>query len=450
MTDLYDRIARISTQIAKSRDPEAQAAMVADLTELTARLPKGGRRKAEFDCDEDDGPRHRDFSYKSLLERAARTDEQREAARFIDDCAILQALLPRRDVRTTRYFQKWMTVPKIKTAMDTATAGDWVPTQTSAELHAAVRLQTKVAALLRQVEMPSPTFKMPVGGNRAKPYWIAESTDPDAELDANKRIPAVNVALGATLTLVASKFGVRCVPSVELDEGSIVAALPYIRDELTYAMAAAREDAVIKAVKSPATHFDSDTTASNDYRRAYSGLRWHATAASAGNNQAVFAAATAGQLQLGDIRKLRAKLGKYAVNPGDCFWLCNIPTYTQLLSLTDSAGHQLVTTVDKLGSQATLLTGALGALDGHSIIISDYSRSDLNHFGYFDGITTDAGALLLVNRQQFVFGTYRTAELRSREIISTDQLELVATLRETMGCFTPSEPCVGYVYDVRN
>src|SRR5207249_4002056 len=92
---------------------------------------------------------------------------------------------------------------------------------------------------------------------------------------------------------------------------------------------------------------DSDVTTSNDIRHWWDGLRETGTGATKGNNQAVFAVATAGRIEIGDLRKLRAKMGRYSVNPIDNFYLCGPLAYTQLLGLTDASGRNLVATADK-------------------------------------------------------------------------------------------------------
>jgi len=335
--------------------------------------------------------------------------------------------------------------------MDTSAASDWIPEAVSAELHAQARLEMRVASLLRTVQMPTASYRLPVQGNRPVPYLVSENSGADDDLDNTKRGPASDVGLGASLTLNARKVGVRVVPSVELTEDSVIAALPLIREEIISALAVAREDSIING-KASGPHFDSDVTAANDHRKWYNGLRYFATAASAGNNQAVIAASTAGRLELKDIRSVREKMGKYAINPKECFWLTSVLGYNKLLGLVDSDGHQLVTTIDKFGSAATLVQGSIAALDGFGIVVSEHVRSDLNHAGYFDGLTSDAGICLLVNAREFVVGEYRTATLKSRELVETDQLALVAMTRGDFGCYIPTaNPWgpVGMIYDIR-
>src|SRR5207244_3161962 len=97
-----------------------------------------------------------------------------------------------------------------------------------------------------------------------------------------------------------------------LVEESISAAVPFMRQEIIRAASDAEENSVLNGRKTGV--LDSDVVNANDVRHAWDGVRQFATGAALGNNLAVFAPATAGRIEIGDLRKLRSKMGRYAVN----------------------------------------------------------------------------------------------------------------------------------------
>src|SRR5437016_5179164 len=163
MANVYEEIARVSAQITKTTDPDQRAKLNADLLALNDKLPRP-RRRAEFDCGDDGAPAGsgtKAFSFRSLLDRPARNDAEREAATFVDSAIILGALL-HKDPRETRYWRRMLDeTPGLK-AMDTSAGSDWIPTEVSATLMAQVRLETRVASLLQNIDMPTATYKLPL------------------------------------------------------------------------------------------------------------------------------------------------------------------------------------------------------------------------------------------------------------------------------------------------
>jgi hypothetical protein len=122
--------------------------------------------------------------------------------------------------------------------------------------------------------------------------------------------------------------------------------------------------------------------------------------------------------------------------PSDCAWIVGIKVYNQLMTLRDNAtnGNLLMTTLDKYGAGATILTGELGKLFGIPVIVSEHARETLNGSGTYDGSMTNRGLMLLVNRTQWLRGDRRTMKIEVARQIQTDQTLLVSTMRKA---FTP-------------
>lgn len=446
--DTYDEIQTLTSKLRETRDPEARARMKTELAELAAKLPK---RKGEFADADDQGfglGKGFESRIKALYSRPARTDEERHLATCLDDCLIVGALTKVAPNRTQLWADLMAEDATFRKSMASSDASGWIPESISAELHAAVRLEAAVAGLFRTINMPTPVFNLPVQGSPPRAYLASEQGDSDAETDETKKVTASDLTLSNTATLTARKVAVRCVPTVELDEDSVIAALPLIRSEMVYAMARALDGSIINGRRTGT--LDSDVSDAKDTRHWFDGLREIALGASAGNGACVFAAANAGSLQLADLRNMRARMGKYGINPmKDGALLCGPTAYTQLLGLTDANGNQLVLTRDKAGVAATLFEGAIGSLDGWPIQLTEDIREDLNRFGVYDGVTTDSTMMLFVNKKQFVVGQYRTPTLKSKDIIDTDQVSLVMMTRGDFCAYVPTRPACGYVYGIR-
>jgi HK97 family phage major capsid protein len=122
-------------------------------------------------------------------------------------------------------------------------------------------------------------------------------------------------------------------------------------------------------------------------------------------------------------------MGKYGVNPTKLALIVGISGYIQLLGVKDSSGNPMVTTIDKYGPNATIVTGELAKFDGMPVIVSEYIQENLNATGVYDGTTTTKTIMLMVYRDACIIGDRRSFTLKTDEDIETDQTLLVATQR---------------------
>jgi len=238
------------------------------------------------------------------------------------------------------------------------------------------------------------------------------------------------------VTFDAIKLACRVLTSTELEEDSVVAILPLLRDKIVSALAEAQEDATING-DTAGTHMDADVTAATDTRKAWDGYR-KLTLSGAKVDLATF--------NKTNLRAIRTAMGKYGVNPNNLAWVAGISVYNKMLGLDE------VVTLDKYGPSATILTGELGKFDGIPIIVSEFVREDLNASGVQDGITTDKTVLPLVYRPALIYGDRRNITFKvSQELyMETDQEVAIATQRLD---FQPvqdatSETIVGLGYNI--
>jgi len=374
-----------------------------------------------------------EFSTDAESHRFARPNLSPELQRRADDIYLVSKLL-RRDPRSLKMWGEFsQDASALRKAMDTATADEgleWIPTGFSAELIQKVKLALKVAALHARIVMPMNPFKLPIDGADATAYLAAESTSDTATKFTASTPGTKNV------TFDAVKLACRVLVSTELEEDSVVAILPLLRDKIVQALAEAQENATING-DTAGTHQDSDVTGANDTRKAWDGYRKLALA-SAKVDLATF--------NITDLRAVRAAMGKYGVNPNNLAWIAGISVFNKMLNLSE------VLTVDKYGANATILSGELAKLDGIPVIVSEFIREDLNDSGVYDGITTTDTVLPLVYRPAFLYGDRRSITLRvSQELyMETDQDVAIATQRLD---FQPvqdaaAEPIIGLGYNI--
>jgi HK97 family phage major capsid protein len=278
--------------------------------------------------------------------------------------------------------------------------------------------------------MPTNPFKLPIDGADAVAYLTAESTS-DTATKITASTPGTN-----NVTFDAVKLACRVLVSTELEEDSVVAILPLLRDKIVQALAEAQENATING-DTDGTHMDSDVTAATDVRKAWDGYRKLALGA---------AKVDCSTFSITNLRAIRTAMGKYGVNPSNLAWIAGISVFNKMLGLDE------VMTVDKYGPGATILTGELAKLDGIPIIVSEFIREDLNASGVYDGVTTDTTVVPLVYRSGFLYGDRRSITLKvSQELyMETDQDVAIATQRLD---FQPvldaaSEPVVGLGYNI--
>ena len=319
-------------------------------------------------------------------------------------------------------------VSELRKAMTTATTGggaEWIPTGFSADLIGKVEMALKVAALHPRVKMPTDPFKVPAltGFSTAKLGGTEGSGSP-----TESALTTSNVVLNAVklITYVGLSY--------ELEEDSIIAVLPLIKDDIVKALARAQDNAAING-DTTSPHMDSDITDAEDVRKAWNGYR-----------DLVISAAKvdcAGSIVTAKLRAVRKALGKYGVDQNELAWVVGISDYNQMLGLSE------VITVDKYGPNATVLTGELAKFDGIPVVVSEYVREDLNTSGVYDGVTKTQTIALLVRKDGFFFGDRRDVLIETDRNIKIQTTDLVASQRVAFMPRLPStDSIVGLLYDI--
>jgi HK97 family phage major capsid protein len=295
------------------------------------------------------------------------------------------------------YYGKNVLAPRLKAFGSTVVgAGDeWVPTAVAAQYIEEYELVREVAAKFRQINMPSDPFDMPVQTDVTKARIQAEGAGLAGTNFGTDRIRLDAIKLTEFMPLTE-----------ELNEDSAPAILGLVRSEVVEAQVRAVESAILNGDDS-VTHMDNDTAGgpANLAEKAWKGLRKLAIDNSANGSLEDFTAAV---VDIAGLRSMREAMGKFGINPRELCWITTTKTYNQFLALDE------VTTVEKFGSMATILQGALSALDGIPIVISEFARDDLAS----TGVNTLAGpntrsSVLLVNHRRFYMGVRRPIRVKA-------------------------------------
>jgi len=307
---------------------------------------------------------------------------------------------------------------------------EWVPTQHSPTLTDAVRLAAKVAPLFRRIKMPSNPFTMPVRGTLTKIKILSEAST-DAPSQITKSDPAT-----ANITLTTRKGGFAVALSEELQEDSIIAIIPWLRDEMVQAMAHGLDSAILNG-DTTEPHQDSDVDISTHFDKAWAGLRKSAITANKINGST---------LALSSFRNLRAQMDVYAAEPGDLVYFTSVAGAMRILGL------EQFETKEKAGDVATNLKGYIRTIDGVPLIMTSDCRSNLNASGVYDGTTTTKTVVVAANTRAWVIGERRGVTLKTFKDPRLDQDQLIVTARWAFASLFPvaTEGVCGTVYGISN
>ena len=283
-----------------------------------------------------------------------------------------------------------------RAAMDSTTSGsgdELVATLEARELWMDVNLRTLIAPLVQTFSMPSNPFDVPRQLGDVNFYPGTEN------------VATTSSALSTGKTTLTAYELVGQVPySFTLEEDAIIALLPEIRAGLVRNVAEALDDIIVNADNTATNNINADgaTISASDAGKGhwligYDGLLHLPLVdnTSQGNDHG---AAVSDDM----FNEIRAKLGKYGARPSELVWVMDVNTFIRAQSISEFR------TMDKLGPNATLLTGMLGAVEGIPVIVSEQLKlADTDGKVTDAGNGTDTGRLLIFNRTQWAHGFRR-------------------------------------------
>ena len=301
-----------------------------------------------------------------------------------------------RDTGQFQGFSRQLLGAMTRAAMDSTTAGsgdELVATLEARELWQDVNLQTLVAPII-------PTFPMP-----SNPFEVPRQLGDVSFFPGTENTATTDTALATGRTTLTAHELVGQVPySFTLEEDGVIAMLPEIRAGLVRNVAEVLDDIILNADRSTANNINADgaNITANSAGKAhwllgYDGIL-HLPLVDNTEQANDHDAAVSDDM----FNELRAKLGKYGARPSQLVWIMDVNTFIRAQSV------EQFRTMDKLGPNATLLTGMLGAVEGIPVIVSEQMPLADADGKITDGAATNTkGRLLLVNRTQWAQGFRR-------------------------------------------
>ncbi|HHH39027.1 MAG TPA: phage major capsid protein, partial [Sedimenticola sp.] len=275
------------------------------------------------------------------------------------DLALTHALLSKAHTlmpdRVTLPSEELAEAVKALSSTGTGTGDELVPTGMAAELWDDIFLASRVVASMTTVEMPTNPFDVPLGLGDVNWYKGQENTAATATDTATDKS-----------TLTATELAAEVDWSYTLQEDAVIALMPAVRARLAISGAEVVDAFALNADSTNALNgninLNDGTPSGNEYylTDGQDGIR-HLFLVD-NTAQGVDAAGALGDSA---ITSALSKMGKYAVNPDQVVMVCDSSTYLNgFLALSN------VTTVDKFGPQAAVLTGQLAAYRGVPIVVS--------------------------------------------------------------------------------
>ena len=309
-----------------------------------------------------------------------------------------------------RMLEEWQS--NLKAAMDSTTAGsgdELVPTQEASTLWMDVNLETMVAPLFSRVDMPSDPFEIPLQLGDVNWYPGTEN------------LAVTATALNTAKQTLTSYELVGQVPwSLTLDEDAVIAMAQEVRSGLVRNAAEVIDDVVLNGDSTAVNNINADeaTISKSDVGKGHWLLGFDGLLHLPLVDNTAQANDHSAAVSDGMFNEVRGKLGKYGVRPSELAYLMDVNTYIRALSADNFR------TLDKLGPNATVLRGQLGAVEGIPVIVSEQLK-----LADTDGQVTDAGRLLIVNRSQWRVGFRRELAIETDRDIQKRQNIMVVSLR---------------------
>lgn len=255
-----------------------------------------------------------------------------------------------------------------------------------------VRRRLVVAPTLRNIAMQTNVMTLPVNPEAGLAQWVTNAQFGTANSAGNTENHKLK-----EITLNAYKVATNEYLNFEEDEDSLIAILPIVRDAMVRRVARSIDRAFLLGagagadpVKGLAT-YDAASTVTLDISAA---------------EKFTVAKAIA----------LRKDLGAWGLDPSQILYIVSTENYYDLLEDTQFQ------TVDKIGTQATLLTGQIGSIANSPVLVS----------AEFDAKADGAAGVVAFNTANFVVGNQRGLRFDTQDLVETQRKVLVASLRTGM------------------
>jgi hypothetical protein len=327
-------------------------------------------------------------------------------------------------------------------AMDTAESGfgsQLVGAQYVGELWTAARRESRIFNLINSFEMTDPTAYLPVEVDFPEPIFVAENAANNSSEYGTQKTGSQRVQVDAKKLLFHQMW------SGEMEEDSIIPYIPFLRRQLSLAVAHYSDSIVLNGDTTNAAtgniNLDDADPADTKFYLAFDGIRHVAIVDNTGN--AVDAAGAVTLAGLNGMRGLMVDTTRFVdwghpASAEDLVYVSDVATADKIAMLDEFL------TVDKYGANATVLTGENGRILGHPHIPSmAVSRTEADGKVSTTGGNNTKGQVVCFNRRGFVTGWRRRLQIETERLPARDQTRIVLSMRLGFGRFTPTGAASG-------
>ncbi len=269
-------------------------------------------------------------------------------------------------------------------------------------LEAEVRRRLVVAPLLRSITMQTNVMTIPVNPEAGVATWVT-----NAQFGTSNSAGGTSSTSGFTpgsgsphalkeITLNAYKVATNEYLAYEEEEDALLAIMPIVREAMVRRLARSVDRAFLRGAGAGADPVKGLAT-------------WDAAAD-------VAPSAANGVVTVANLRTMRKGLGAWGLDPADIVYVVSQDVYYDLLEDTTFQ------TMDKVGANATLLTGQIGSVGNSPVLVSAEFNSKA------DG---ELGAVCFAPAN-FLVGSQRGVRVDTQELVETQRRVFVASLRTGM------------------
>jgi len=324
------------------------------------------------------------------------------------DTAMLVSKILNRPVADTKFGQDL--IQKAGTTSDGAhqigmTAGWEIGFST--RLFEDVREKLIVENLFTTMTLPRATLNIPLNPEAGYGTWVVGGAV--GELSAATSSGTARTHGLNDTQLTAYKLATKEFIGYEEEDDSLIPLIPIIRDAAVRRMAKSSDKALLRGVNGVVAG-----TGEGSY--PFDGLA--TIGVNAGRTLAI--GGTFGTIvdtvTVANLRAMRKQMGVHGHNASDIVFVVSHDVYYDLLEDTNFL------TMDKVGTQATILTGQVGKVGGSAIIVS----------GEFESKAANKVAAICVNMSNYIKGDYKGLSVERERSVENQTNLLVVTRRMGM------------------
>jgi HK97 family phage prohead protease/HK97 family phage major capsid protein len=269
--------------------------------------------------------------------------------------------------------------------------------EVSTNMEAEIRRRLVVASIMNPIAMRTNVMTIPVNPEAGFATWVT-----NAQFGTTASAGATQTHALKEITLNAYKVATNEYMAYEEEEDSLLVLLPIVRDAMIRRVAKAVDKAFLLGAGSGAD--------------PVKGFATYDTTSAVGVTTA------SGVVTIANLRAMRADLGAWGLDQNELRFVVSTEAYYNLL---DDTNFQ---TMDKVGTQATILTGQIGMVGNTPVIVSDAFGAKATGA---NTATTNYGAICIAPAN-FIAGSQRGLRMDTQELVETQRRVMVASLRTGM------------------